>query len=100
VYLAKVDLSLSAAQRLSVRFNANRFTGVNYENSGPTSALGHTGNSKVTTDNVSGTHAFVLAGSAVLDSRLTFVRDNEPMDFNFQQIDNFFPGNFSGSYTF
>ena len=128
---------------------------MNYENSGATSAAGHTGNSSVTTDNVSGTHTFVLSGAAVLDSRLTYTRDNEPgeansadpeavirqggftairsaaitsapgtrmpapiqwadslsyvhgrhtfkagLDMNFQHIDNFFPGNFSGSYTF
>jgi outer membrane receptor protein involved in Fe transport len=155
VYLGKADLFLTAAQRLSIRYNANRFTGVNYENSGSTSAAGHTGNSSVTTDNVSGTHTFVLSGAAVLESRLTYTRDNEPgaanstdpeavirqggltaisigrnnfsprytnartvqwadslsyvhgrhtfkagLDMDFQHIDNFFPGNFSGSYTF
>src|SRR5438067_86122 len=82
VYLGKVDLFLTAAQRLSVRYNANRFTGVNYENSGPTSAAGHTGNSSVTTDNVSGTHTYVLSGAAVLDSRVTYTRDNEPGEAN------------------
>jgi hypothetical protein len=155
VYLEKVDLFLTNAQRLSIRYNANRFTGVNYENSGATSAIGHTGNSSVTTDNVSGAHTFVLSGRAVLESRVTYTRDNEPgqanstdpeavirqggatvisigrnnfsprytnartiqwadslsyvrgrhtfkagVDMNFQHIDNYFPGNFSGSYTF
>jgi outer membrane receptor protein involved in Fe transport len=155
VYLGKVDLFLTSTQRLSVRYNVNRFTGVNYENSGPTSAAGHTGNSKVTTDNVSGNHTLVMSGASVLESRLTYTRDNEPgeanstdpeavirqggttvinigrnnfsprytnaktvqwaeslsvvrgrhtlkagLDFNFQRIDNYFPGNFSGSYTF
>lgn len=155
VYLGKVDLLLTPAQRLSVRYNANRFTGVNYENSGATSASMHTGNSSVTTDNVSGTHTFVLGSTTVLESRLTFTRDNQPgeansadpeavirqggatvisigrnnfsprytnartiqwaeslsyvtgrhtfkagLDMNFQRIDNFFPGNFSGSFTF
>src|SRR5436305_3786456 len=82
VYLGKVDLFLTSAQRLSIRYNGNRFTGVNYENSGSTSAAGHTGNSKVTTDNVSGTHTFVLSGAAVLDSRVTYTRDNEPGEAN------------------
>lgn len=155
VYLGKVDFFLTNAQRLSVRYNANRFTGINYENSGATSAVGHTGNSSVTTDNVSGTHTFVFGGTTVLESRLTYSRDNEPgeanstdpevvirqggntvisigrnnfsprytnartiqwaesvsyvrgrhtfkagLDMNFQHIDNYFPGNFSGSYTF
>jgi outer membrane receptor protein involved in Fe transport len=155
VYLGKVDLTLTNAQRLSVRYNANRFTGVNYENSGSTSAAGHTGNSSVTTDNVSATHTWVLSSAMLLDSRFTYTRDNEPgeanstdpeavirqggatvisigrnnfsprytnartiqwadslsyvrgrhtfkvgVDMDFQHIDNFFPGNFSGSYTF
>ena len=155
VYLGKVDFNLSDRQRLSVRYNGNRFTGVNYENSGSTSAQGHTGNSSVSSDNVSGTHTFVLSSKSVLDSRFTFTRDNEPgaanstdpeavikqggttvitigrnnfsprytnartyqwaeslsyvqgshafkagVDINWQKIDNFFPGNFSGSYTF
>ena len=78
VYLGKVDLFLTSAQRLSVRYNANRFTGVNYENSGATSAAGHTGNSSVTTDNVSGSHTLVISGATVLDSRVTYTRDNEP----------------------
>ena len=155
VYLAKADLSISANQRLSVRYNAARFNGVNYENSGSTSAAGHTGNSSVTTDNFSASHTAVLHTTMVLESRVTYTRDNEPgaanstdpeavirqggatvisigrnnfsprytnaktvqwaeslshvtgrhtlklgADMNFQKIDNFFPGNFSGSYTF
>ena len=155
VYLGKVDFNLSDAQRLSVRYNANRFTGVNFENSGLTSAAGHTGNSKVGTDNIAGTHTFVLNPATVLESRFTFTRDNEPGEANstapevvlqqsgttvlnfgrnnfsprytngktyqwaeslahvrgrhsykmgadliWQRIDNFFPGFFSGSYTY
>ncbi|HEV8146627.1 MAG TPA: carboxypeptidase regulatory-like domain-containing protein, partial [Bryobacteraceae bacterium] len=155
VYLGKVDYNINDKQRLTVRYNANRFTGVNFENGGQTSAQVHTGNSKVTSDNVSGTHTLVLSSKAVLESRLTYTRDNEPgeansadpeavvqqggvtalsigrnnfsprytnakttqwaeslalvrgshnykigFDLNFQRIGNFFPGNFSGSYTF
>src|SRR5438045_2472666 len=66
VYLGKVDFNLTDSQRLSVRWNANRFTGVNFENSGQTSAVGHTGNSSVTTDNISGTHTLVLSAATVL----------------------------------
>jgi outer membrane receptor protein involved in Fe transport len=155
VYLGKVDFNISDAQRLSVRYNANRFTGINYENSGSTSAVGHTGNASVHTDNIAGTHTFVLSPTSVLESRFTFTRDNEPgeanstapevvlqqsgttvlnfgrnnfsprytnaktfqwaeslshvrgghsykmgVDLIFQRIDNFFPGFFSGSYTY
>jgi outer membrane receptor protein involved in Fe transport len=155
VYLGKVDWNISDKQRLSVRYNANRFKGLNYENSGTTSVVGHTGNSNVTTDNISGTHAFTFSPTTLLESRFTYTRDNEPgeanstapeavikqngatainigrnsfsprytnaktiqwneslshvrgrhsykmgVDLIFQRIDNFFPGNFSGSYTY
>jgi outer membrane receptor protein involved in Fe transport len=155
VYLGKVDWEISPNQRLSVRYNANRFVGMNFENTGSTSAREHTGNASVTTDNAAVSHTAVLGARAVLESRFIFTRDNEPgesnstapeafinergsrvisigrndfsprytnartyqwaenmsytmgrhsikvgLDFNFQKIDNFFPGNFSGSYTF
>ena len=155
VYLGKVDWNISDKQRLTVRYNANRFTGLNYENSGSTSALGHTGNATVTTDNISGTHTLVISPATLLESRFTYSRDNEPGDANsaapevvlkqggttvisfgrnnfsprftnaktlqwaeslshvrgshsykigsdliWQRIDNFFPGLFSGSFTF
>ena len=155
VYLGKVDFNMTDTQRLSVRYNANRFTGINYENSGATSAAGHSGNASVRTDNIAGTHTFVLSPATVLESRITFTRDNEPGEANsnapevvlqqsgtpvlnfgrnnfsprytngktfqwaesiahvrgrhsykmgadliWQRIDNFFPGFFSGSYTY
>ena len=57
VYLAKVDWNVTANQRVSVRYNANRFTGRNFENSGQASAEEHTGNSSVNTDNISGDYS-------------------------------------------
>lgn len=155
VYLGKMDWDITNNQRLSVRYNGNRFNGVNFENSGQASASEHTGNSDVTTDNIAGSHTLVLGSRGVLETRLAWTRDNEPgasnstapeavirqggttvlsigrnsfsprytnartvqwvetlswvvgrhslkfgTDNNFQRIDNFFPGNFSGSYTF
>ncbi len=155
VYLAKVDYNVSDKQRVTFRYNANRFTGVNFENGGQTSAQGHTGDSDVSTDNLSGNHVFVINPSSLLDSRFTFTRDDEPgeanstapeaiikqngvtalsigrnsfsprytnvktyqwaealshvrgkhsykmgVDIIWQKIGNYFPGNFSGSYTF
>ena len=155
VYLGKVDLDLTSNQRLSVRYNANRFVGQNFENGGFNSAAEHTGNSNVTTDNIAGDHTYVFGAKGVLDSRFIFTRDNEPgfanstapeavirqagqvvlqigrnnfsprftnaktyqwvegfsyvagrhtlkfgVDMDFQRIGNFFPGNFSGSFTF
>jgi hypothetical protein len=155
VYLGKVDWDITERQRLSVRYNANRFKGVNFENTGQSSAAEHTGNSDVSTDNLAGNYTLVLGAKAVLETRFIFTRDNEPgaansaapeaqirqngatvlnigrnnfsprytnartyqyvealsynrgrhaykigADMNFQQIDNFFPGNFSGSFQF
>ncbi|HLH00785.1 MAG TPA: carboxypeptidase regulatory-like domain-containing protein [Bryobacteraceae bacterium] len=155
VYLGKVDWNLTNNQRLSVRYNANRFVGQNFENTGPSSAAEHTGNSNVTTDNVAASHTITIGALSVLESRFVFTRDNEPgfansaapeaiirqngttelsigrndfsprytnaktyqwaeafsrelgrhslkfgLDMDFQQIGNFFPGNFSGSYVF
>jgi outer membrane receptor protein involved in Fe transport len=155
VYLGKVDFELTSNQRLSVRYNANRFTGQNFENTGPASARDHSGNSSVRTDSVAGSHTWVIGANSVLESRVSWTRDDEPgeansaapeavirergttvlsigrnnfsprytnaktfqfveslsrtagrhsmkfgFDMNVQRIDNFFPGNFSGSYTF
>jgi outer membrane receptor protein involved in Fe transport len=155
VYLGKVDWNIGGNQRLSVRYNANRFVGQNFENGGAASSVEHTGNSNVTTDNVAGNHTLTIGTASVLESRFVYTRDNEPgfansaapeaiirqnsttvlnigrnnfsprytnaktyqwaenfshimgghslkfgVDMDFQKIANFFPGNFSGSFTF
>ncbi|MGH9803151.1 MAG: carboxypeptidase regulatory-like domain-containing protein, partial [Blastocatellia bacterium] len=50
VYLGKFDWQVDSSNRLSFRYNGQRFTGRNLENSGPTSAQEHSGNSLVTTN--------------------------------------------------
>ena len=151
VALAKVDLNLTDRDRLSVRYNLSRYTGVNAENSGPASAQEHTGDNQVNTDNIAAVYTRILSPSMVWESRFNFVKDNEPgfanaavpeviilnglsfgqnsfsprftntkayqptsnvsvvkgrhtmkigFDFNFARADNYFPGNFAGSYTF
>ncbi len=154
--LAKVDWNITSNDRLMMRYNINRFVGLNFENANTTfftgsGALEHTGNSEVSTDNVAVSYTRVLGASMVFDSRFVFIKDNEPgsanstspetvitngptfgrnnfsprytnakttqfietlsvnkgrhalkagIDFNIVKIDNFFPGLFSGSYTF
>jgi outer membrane receptor protein involved in Fe transport len=155
VYLAKVDYALSARRQLSGRYNASRFNGLNFENTGANSAQEHTGNSDVTTDNIAVSYTNVITPATLFESRFSWTRDNEPgasntsapeaqirqagtlvmqigrnnfspryanartfqfveslshqrgshaykfgFDLNVQKIDNFFPGNFSGSYQF
>ena len=155
VYLGKVDWNLTDRQHVSFRYNANRFTGQNFENGGPTSAVGHTGNSNVATDNAGAIYTNALTANTVLEGRFFYTRDYEPgfanstapenvitqsgtsvitfgrnsfsprsanidtlqptvtlsttkgshtlkfgVDTIFQQIANYFPGNFGGSFTF
>ncbi len=154
-FLFKTDWNIGASDRLSVRYNGNRFTGQNFENFGTTSAAEHTGNSQVTTDNVAGNFTHVFGSRSILDARLIYLRDLEPgaanstapetviqqggvtqinfgrnnfsprytnvhavnsietfsyvtgrhsfkagFDFDAQRVDNYFPGLFSGSFTF
>ena len=155
IHLIKMDWNVNANQRLSVRYNAHRFKGKNYENGGITSAGEHTGNSNISTDNLAGTFNRTFGTATVWDARVVYLRDIEPgeanatapevqirqngvtqiqfgrnnfsprytnskryqtiqsvstvrgrhtfkagVDLNFERIDNFFPGNFSGSYQF
>lgn len=53
VYLGKFDWLIDGANRLSVRYNGQRFKGSNLENSGAQSAQEHSGNSNVTTNTYS-----------------------------------------------
>ena len=156
VGLVKIDWNISDRQRYYIRYNINRFAGTNFENTnlngvGTTSSQSHTGDSKVSTDNIAMSYSNALSSNAVFDARYTFLRDNEPGvanstqpevvitngpvfgrnnfsprytnatgnqgiftlsliagrhtvkfggDFNRSKIANFFPGYFSGSYTF
>ena len=63
---------------LSVRYNANRFNGVNFEFTGANSSQQHTGNSDVTTDNVAVNYTKVFGASTIFESRFNVGRDNEP----------------------
>ncbi len=151
VALAKVDWNASERDRLSVRYNLSRYTGVNQENAGIASAQEHTGSNEVNTDNVAAVYTRTLGASTVWETRFNYLADAEPghantkgpevailngisfgqnnfsprytntkayqptsnvtlvkgrhtfksgFDFNFARADNYFPGNFAGSYTF
>ncbi|MBI4874892.1 MAG: TonB-dependent receptor [Acidobacteria bacterium] len=155
VHLLKLDWNAGASQRLSVRYNANRFNGSNFENSGLSSAAEHTGDSNIKTDNLAASYNRTFGASTVWDARFIYLRDDEPGqtnstapevqirqngvtqmqfgrnnfsprytntkryqiiqsvsrvmgrhtvkiggDVNIERIDNFFPGNFGGSFQF
>jgi hypothetical protein len=78
VALAKADWNIGANDRLTVRYNASRYTGINQENAGASSAREHTGDNQVNTDNLAAAYTKVFGAKAVWDSRFNFVRDNEP----------------------
>jgi outer membrane receptor protein involved in Fe transport len=78
VYLGKVDYNVGSNDRVSVRFNASRYTGINQENFGASSAREHTGDNQVNTDNLAGLYTHVFGATAVWDARVNWLRDNEP----------------------
>src|ERR1035441_8276029 len=67
-----------ANDRVSVRYNASRYTGKNFESNGATSALEHTGNNDVNTDNIAGLYTRIFGTHLVWDARFNYVRDAEP----------------------
>ena len=155
VFLLKTDSELLGSSHLSLRYNRQKFTGVNFENGGIVSAVEHTGNSLVHTDTLSGVFTTVGGGALYNEVRGQYAKDREPglansdlpeatvrqggvtvltigrnsfsprettikrnqiadtvtylwsthtfktgFDYNRDKILNFFPGNFSGVYTF
>ncbi|MBI1766426.1 MAG: TonB-dependent receptor [Acidobacteria bacterium] len=78
VYLAKADWQLTAANRLSFRYNRQKFTGVNLESNGANVAQEHSGNSLVTTDSFSVTLNTTLTPRLLNEFRLQLARDREP----------------------
>jgi outer membrane receptor protein involved in Fe transport len=78
VYLGKVDWQLDDANRLSVRYNRQNFTGVNLENSGATTARERSGNSLVTTDTLSLTLTSALTPTVLNEFRAQIARDKQP----------------------
>ena len=82
VYLTKVDWNVANGKTLNLRWNANRFTGKNYENAGAQRLAESTGDAKVTTDTIGATYTQVVGARDVLDVRYVNVRDDEPGDAN------------------
>ena len=157
--LAKTDFNISDRNQLWIRFNYQNFRGTNLENSGPLSALEHTGNSNVKTTTITSALTSTISSNWFNEFRFQYSKDKEPglansntpevavtanaggfndgtfnfgrnnfsprettiaryqfinnqtylvgnhaikygVDLLFDQIFNFFPGLFGGSYTF
>lgn len=82
VYLLKTDHQILSSEHLSVRYNRQRFNGVNFENSGITNALQHSGNSNVYTDSFSGVFDMVPSTTLFNEVRLQYLKDREPGEAN------------------
>ncbi len=80
-YLSKVDWNANRNQ-VSFRWNRQNFTGLNYENGGPTNSIEHSGSSLVTSDTFTGSVTTTLTNAMVNQFRMTFLRDDEPGQAN------------------
>ena len=78
IYTGRVDYNISASQQLNVRYNAHRFQGTNFENSGSQSAAEHTGNSNISSDNLAVGYDQTFGSKTIWDSRFIYLRDDEP----------------------
>ena len=78
VFLIKTDSEITNANHLSLRFNRQTFSGVNFENGGLQSAPEHTGNSLVTTNTLSGVGTTVFSNSLFNEVRGQYAKDREP----------------------
>jgi hypothetical protein len=78
VYLGKVDWNINNNDRLSVRYNVSRYTGINQESFGTNISEEHSGNNEVNTDNLNVLYTKVIGAKAVWDARFNYVRDAQP----------------------
>jgi hypothetical protein len=78
VYLGKVDWQIDNANRLSIRYNHQGFTGVAQETNGPQRSLSSVGNSLVKTDTVTVTYNTAFSARLLNEMRAQIARDREP----------------------
>jgi outer membrane receptor protein involved in Fe transport len=82
VFLAKTDHELNAANRLTLRYNHQNFTGEGFENGGAQNALEHTGASLVKTRAFNAAFTSVLSQRLFNEARFQYSRDEEPGEAN------------------
>ncbi|HWW59818.1 MAG TPA: carboxypeptidase regulatory-like domain-containing protein, partial [Thermoanaerobaculia bacterium] len=78
VYLLKTDHELFSNAHLSLRYNRQKFTGVNFENGSSINAVEHTGDSLVQTDTLSGVFSTTTGSSFFNEVRAQWAKDSEP----------------------
>jgi outer membrane receptor protein involved in Fe transport len=82
VYLLKTDHEIFSNNHLSLRFNRQRFHGINFENGGIDNSVEHTGNSNVFTDSLSTVWDAAPTGSFFNEVRAQYLKDREPGEAN------------------
>jgi len=82
VFLAKTDHELNAANRITLRYNHQNFTGDGFENGGAQNALEHTGASLVKTRAFNAAWTSVVSGTLFNEMRFQYSRDEEPGEAN------------------
>ena len=82
VVLVKTDHELNAANRITLRYNHQNFTGEGFEAGGPQNALEHTGASLVKTRTFNAAWTSVLSPTLFNEVRVQLSRDREPGEAN------------------
>jgi hypothetical protein len=78
VFLIKTDHQLTSTERLTLRYNHQNFTGLNFENGGSQNSIEHTGDSKVRTRTFNATFASVIGNRLFNEAKVQWARDEEP----------------------
>ena len=78
VGLVKGDWNISDKDRLSIRYNLSRYTGLNQESFGTNIAQEHSGNNEVNTDNLAAVYNRTLGSNMVAEMHFNFVQDKQP----------------------
>ena len=78
VFLIKTDHQLNGSHRLTLRYNHQNFTGLNFENGGPQNSLEHSGDSEVSTRTFNAALASVLGSRLFNEAKVQWARDKEP----------------------
>jgi outer membrane receptor protein involved in Fe transport len=82
VFFVKTDHELNAANRVTLRYNHQNFTGEGFENGGPQNALEHTGASLVRTRAFNAAWTSVVGPVLFNELRFQYSRDREPGEAN------------------
>src|SRR5205085_10444445 len=77
-YLLMTDSVAFTNNHLSLRFNRQKFTGVNFENGNTSNSVEHTGNSLVKTDTFTFNDSQIISGSFFNDVRGPHAKDRAP----------------------